>query len=280
MSSTLYIVATPIGNLDDLSLRALAVLKQVDQIIAEDTRHSARLMQHYAINTPLQAYHEFSSDAQTESVFQLLRQGRDVALISDAGTPLISDPGYRLVKRAHEEGFAVVPLPGACAAIAALSACGLATDRFSFEGFLPAKSKARRDALQALAAEPRTLVFYEAPHRIVECLQDMQDIFGADRLVTLARELTKTFETIRQQSLAAMLAWVVADHNQQRGEIVLVLEGARLQKNEAISADAERLIQLLQDEISPNRLSKVVADYCHIPKKKVYEHILSLKKQA
>lgn len=277
MSSTLYIVSTPIGNLDDLSLRAAAVLRAVDQIVAEDTRHSARLMQHYSINTPLQAYHEFSSDAQTESIFQLLRQGKDVALISDAGTPLISDPGYRLVKRAHEEGIKVVPVPGACAVIAALSVSGLPTDRFSFEGFLPAKAKARRDTLQALVNEARTMVFYEAPHRIVECLEDMQQVFGGERVVTMAREITKTFETIKQNPLAALVEWVKADSNQQRGEFVLVVEGLKEQKSDAISAEAERLVALLIDELSPNALSKVVAEYCQIPKKKVYEYILSLK---
>lgn len=277
MSSTLYIVSTPIGNLDDFSLRAAQVLRTVDQIVAEDTRHSARLMQHYAINTPVQAYHEFSSDAQTESIFNLLRQGKDVALISDAGTPLISDPGYRLVKRAHEEGIKVVPVPGACAVIAALSVSGLATDRFSFEGFLPAKQKARVDTLQALSNEPRTMVFYEAPHRIVECLADMQAVFGGDRVVTLARELTKTFETIRQATLVDLLAFVQSDSNQQRGEFVLVVDGAKEQKHEGITADAERLVALLMDEMSPNAVSKLVAEYCAIPKKKVYEYILSLK---
>lgn len=277
MSSTLYIVATPIGNLDDFSQRAIATLQQVDYVFAEDTRHSGRLLQHYAITTPMQAYHEFSDDAQIEKLFRLLEQGKNVALISDAGTPLISDPGYRLVKQAHEQNICVVPIPGACAAIAALSVAGLATDRFSFEGFLPQKSKARRDNLHALLTEPRTMVFYETPHRIVECLNDMLAVFGPDRPICLARELSKTFETIKLLPLGAMCEFVQADSNQQRGEFVLVLEGEKKQKAEQLGAEAERLAGLLKDELSPNTLSKIVAEYCAVPKKAVYEYILSLK---
>lgn len=279
MSSTLYIVATPIGNLDDMSQRALMILRQVDCIFAEDTRHSAKLLQHFAISTQVQAYHEFSTDAQTENVFRHLYQGKDVALISDAGTPLISDPGYRLVKRAHEEGISVVPIAGACAAIVALSASGLPTDRFGFEGFLPAKAKARLDYLQQLKQESRTLVFYEAPHRLLATLQAMQAVFGGERLVTLARELSKTFETIRQLTLAEMCAWVEQDSNQQRGEAVLVVQGLQQEKQEQLSEEARQLIALLLPELSPNRISKIVADYFKLTKKVVYDYILSLKNE-
>lgn len=277
MSSTLYIVATPIGNLDDISQRALMILRQVDCVFAEDTRHSAKLLQHFAISTQVQAYHEFSTDAQAENVFRHLYQGKDVALISDAGTPLISDPGYRLVKRAHEEGITVVPIAGACAAIVALSASGLPTDRFSFEGFLPAKAKARLDCLQQLKQESRTLVFYEAPHRLLATLQAMQAVFGAERLVTLARELSKTFETIRQLTLADMCVWVEQDSNQQRGEAVLVVQGLQQEKQDQLSDDARRMVALLTSELSPNKVSKLVADYFQLSKKIVYDYILSLK---
>ena len=277
MTPALYIVATPIGNLDDMTQRAIEVLRAVDCIAAEDTRHSARLLQHYAIQTPVKAYHEFGGEGQVENVFRYLAQGKSVALISDAGTPLISDPGYRLVTRAHESGIQVVPVPGASAVTAALSAAGLPTDRFCFEGFLPAKAGARRKSLAALQDEPRTLVFYEAPHRIAASLADMADILGPRR-VTLARELSKTFETIVQKPLDEMCAWVAQDNNQQKGEIVLVLEGAATGKQWQLGEDAQRLAVLLATEMPPQKASKLVADYCRVPKKQVYEYLLSLKK--
>lgn len=277
MTAALYIVATPIGHLDDISHRAVQVLAAVDYIAAEDTRHSARLLQHYAIQTPMLAYHEHAGEAQAEKLLTLLQQGKSIALISDAGTPLISDPGYRLVKDAHALGITVVPVPGASAVIAALSVCGLATDHFSFEGFLPAKAKARQDVLNSLATAERTLVFYEAPHRIVECLENMCASFGEGRRICLARELTKTFETIRQLPLVEMLAWVVEDANQQRGEIVLIVEGAKAVKAETITEEAQKLSALLLDALPPKQVSKIVAEYCQLPKKQVYEYLLSLK---
>lgn len=277
MTATLYIVATPIGNLDDISQRAVSILQQVDYIFAEDTRHSARLLQHCAINTPVQAYHDFSSMTQTERIIELLLAGKAIALISDAGTPLISDPGYRLVKKAHEENIKVVPIPGACAAISALCVSGLPTDRFSFEGFLPAKKQARIQTLQALAQEPRTMVFYEAPHRIKECLADFCEVFGDERKVVLARELTKTFETIRQLPLSLMQQWVADDNHQQKGEIVLVLEGYISQVEETLSMPAQQLVALLMEDLAPNKVSKIVAQHYALPKKMVYEYILSLK---
>jgi 16S rRNA (cytidine1402-2'-O)-methyltransferase len=278
MAATLYIVATPIGNLADMSFRAIEILKSVDYIAAEDTRHSAHLLQHYTINTPMLAYHEHSGDSQTEKVLGLLRDGKSVALISDAGTPLISDPGYRLVEKAQKLNMSVVPIPGSSAIIAALSASGLPTDHFSFEGFLPAKQKARRDVLSRLSEKSHTLVFYEAPHRILECIEDMCAIFGLQRRVTLARELTKTFETIKQKSLAEMLQWVQADTDQQRGEIVLIVEGAIQVKQTEIGVRAEALIKLLQDELPPKQVSKIVAEHYELAKKDVYEYVLDLKK--
>jgi 16S rRNA (cytidine1402-2'-O)-methyltransferase len=204
MTGILYVVATPIGNLDDISARAIHVLGHVARIAAEDTRHSARLLQHLGINTPLVAVHDHNEAGRVQSLINQLLAGDDIALISDAGTPLISDPGYRLVAAAHEASVRVVPIVGACAAIAALSAAGLPSDRFSFEGFLSAKTTARQVQLQALVNETRTLIFYEAPHRILECVQDMCAIFGEQRRVVLARELTKTFETIKQMTLAEL----------------------------------------------------------------------------
>ncbi len=278
MTATLYIVATPIGNLDDISYRAVDILKAVDYIAAEDTRHSSRLMQHYSITTPMLAYHEHSGESQTDKVIGLLQQGKNIALISDAGTPLISDPGYRLVKKLQELNLKVVPIPGASALLAALSAAGLPTDHFSFEGFLPARQKARMDVLQSLRDATRTLVFYEAPHRIVDSVNDMYEIFGGERRITLARELTKNFETIKQKSLSEMKGWVAEDQDQQRGEIVLVLEGAKPVLNSEIDSSAAALIELLVNELPPRQVSKIVAEHCSIPKKLVYDYVLSLKK--
>ena len=210
-AGTLYVVATPIGNLDDISARALKILSSVALIAAEDTRHSVRLLQHFGINTPLAACHEHNERDEGNRFITRLQAGDSVALISDAGTPLISDPGYHLVRQARAAGIAVVPVPGACALIAALSAAGLPSDRFIFEGFLPAKAVGRKARLSQLKEEPRTLIFYEAPHRILECLQDMESVFGAERPALLARELTKTFETLKGLPLAELRAFVESD---------------------------------------------------------------------
>ncbi len=277
MVASLYIVATPIGNMDDLSHRAIKVLQQVDTIAAEDTRHSARLMQHYSITTPMLAYHEHGGEIQTEKLITLLQQGKTVALISDAGTPLISDPGYRLVKKAHELSIPVIPVPGASAVISALSVAGLPTDRFSYEGFLPAKQKARLDKLTLLASDQRTLVFYEAPHRISDSLADMCTVLGEGRRITMAREITKSFETIRQKSLSEMQQWVAVDDNQQRGEIVLVVEGAKVEQQTELNDQAKALVALLQKELAPKVVSKIVAEHYDLPKKQVYDYILSIK---
>jgi 16S rRNA (cytidine1402-2'-O)-methyltransferase len=278
MTGVLYVVATPIGNLDDWSPRAVATLKAVAVVAAEDTRHSGRLLQHFGIGTPLVAVHDHNEGARVEGLVGRLAAGEDIALISDAGTPLVSDPGYRLVAAVQAAGLRVVPVPGACAAIAALSAAGLPSDRFSFEGFLPAKAAARRERLRALAAEPRTLIFYEAPHRIAECLEDMVAELGPARRVALAREITKAFETIRQLPLAQMRDWVAADANQQRGEIVLVLEGAP----EVAAADtdwreADRLLGILMAELPPRQAAALVAQITGLKKNALYERALAAK---
>jgi len=275
--AVLYVVATPIGNLDDWSLRAQATLRQVALIAAEDTRHSLRLLQHFAIDTRLVALHEHNEQGRVDALLAELAAGRDVALISDAGTPLISDPGYRLVAAAQAGGYTVVPVPGACAAIAALSAAGLPSDRFIFEGFLPARAGARQQRLRELAAETRTLIFYEAPHRIAECLDDLTAIFGPVRRAVLARELTKTFETIRQLPLAELTAWVAADANQQRGEIVLVVEGAPDVVGEAALQEAERILRVLLKELPVKQAAALAAEITGQKKNALYERALALK---
>lgn len=280
MSGVLYVVATPIGNLEDWSPRAVATLKAVSVIAAEDTRHSGRLMQHFDIGTRLMALHDHNEGAKVASLLADLREGRDIALISDAGTPLISDPGYRLVAAAQAAGLKVVPVPGACAAITALSAAGMASDRFVFEGFLPAKTAGRCERLQALAAESRTLIFYEAPHRIRDCLQDMVSVLGGARRITLARELTKTFETIRQLPLAEMLAFVSSDADQERGEIVLVLEGAPEQVGLQDWREVDRVLAVLLAELPVKQAAALAAGITGLKKNALYERALTLKNQA
>ena len=264
---TLYVVATPIGNLDDISARALHILRSVALIAAEDTRHSAR--------------HEHNERDQGGRFLARLQAGEDVALISDAGTPLISDPGYHLVRQARAAGVAVVPVPGACALIAALSAAGLPSDRFIFEGFLPAKSAGRRARLEQVKEEPRTLIFYEAPHRILECLEDMQAVFGDARPALLAREITKTFETLKGLPLAELRAWVAADSNQQRGECVVLVAGWDAPEGEAaVSAEALRVLDLLLLEMPLKRAAALAAEITGVRKNLLYQVALERQKDA
>lgn len=275
---SLYVVATPIGNLDDISARALRILREVALIAAEDTRHSVRLLQHFGIETPLAACHEHNERDQGGRFLARLQAGEDVALISDAGTPLISDPGYHLVRQARAAGVAVVPVPGACALIAALSAAGLPSDRFIFEGFLPARAAGRRARLEQVREEPRTLIFYEAPHRILECLQDMRDVFGADRPALLARELTKTFETLQGLPLAELSEWVAADSNQQRGECVVLVAGWQAPEGEeAVSAEALRVLDLLMAEMPLKRAAALAAEITGVRKNLLYQVALERK---
>ncbi|SEQ47337.1 16S rRNA (cytidine1402-2'-O)-methyltransferase [Pseudomonas cuatrocienegasensis] len=269
---TLYVVATPIGNLDDISARALKVLAEVSLIAAEDTRHSARLMQHFGIATPLAACHEHNERAEGSRFIARLQAGENVALISDAGTPLISDPGYHLVRQARAAGIAVVPVPGACALIAALSAAGLPSDRFIFEGFLPAKAVGRRARLEQVREEPRTLIFYEAPHRILESLEDMRAVFGEERPALLARELSKAFETLKGLPLGELCAWVAADSNQQRGECVVLVAGWQAPEGEdAVSAEALRVLDLLLAELPLKRAAALAAEITGVRKNLLYQ---------
>jgi 16S rRNA (cytidine1402-2'-O)-methyltransferase len=268
----LFVVATPIGNREDLSARAIETLRQVTLIACEDTRHSAPLLNSIGADAKRIALHDHNeAEASAGLVAQMLR-GESIALISDAGTPLVSDPGFRLVQAAAEAGLRVVPIPGPSALIAALSVAGLATDRFSFEGFLPNKSAARRSVLESLAHDARTLVFYEARHRIVESLDDMVSVLGAGREAVVARELTKTFETLLRGTLAEILERVRGDSDQQLGEFVVVVAGA-----EAMDADAQRLAEgrrvfdLLKDELPPSRAVRLAAEISGAPKNALYK---------
>lgn len=278
---TLYVVATPIGNLDDISARALRVLREVALIAAEDTRHSQRLLQHFGIATPLAACHEHNERDQGGRFIGRLQAGEDVALISDAGTPLISDPGFHLVRSARAAGIPVVPVPGACALIAALSAAGLPSDRFIFEGFLPAKATGRRQRLEVLREEPRTLLFYEAPHRLLESVEDMLVVFGPERPALLARELTKTFETLKGLPLAELREFIAADSNQQRGECVLLVGGWQAPEGEeAVSAESLRVLDLLLAEMPVKRAAALAAEITGVRKNLLYQAALARQGKA
>ena len=268
-AGTLHVVATPIGNLGDLSPRAQEILRGVAAICAEDTRHSGQLLAHFGIATPLLALHEHNEEAIAERMVARLLRGESLALVSDAGTPLVSDPGYRLVRAARAAGVRVSPVPGPCAAIAALSVAGLASDRFAFEGFLPAKSAARRERLRPLAAEPRTLVFYESSHRIVESLEDLCTVFGSDRPAVLARELTKLFETVLDDTLSGLLAAVQADANQRKGEFVLLVQGAG-EDADARLAEGRRVYALLGAHMPPSAAARLAAEITGAPRKALY----------
>lgn len=274
VEAALYIVATPIGNLEDITLRAVATLRSVNLIAAEDTRHTRRLLQHFEIDTPLTAYHEHSSDAEAVRLCQRIVSGDAVALVSDAGTPMISDPGYRLVRAAQAAGVRVVPVPGACAAIAALSASGLPSDRFLFAGFLPARTAARRTRLTQLAKESATLVFYEAPHRLQETLDDLVLCLGGAREATLARELSKTFETLRRDTLGHLVAFVAGDSNQCRGEIVLLVAGCTAPEPE-VDAPLAELMQALAARLPPREAASLLSTYSGVRKNRLYSDWLA-----
>ncbi|WP_454832075.1 16S rRNA (cytidine(1402)-2'-O)-methyltransferase [Pseudoxanthomonas wuyuanensis] len=268
-AGTLFIVATPIGNLGDMSHRGLETLRGVAAICAEDTRRSGQLLSHFGINKPLLALHEHNEDALAQRLVARLVAGESLALISDAGTPLVSDPGYRLVRAARAAGVPVSPVPGACAAIAALSVAGLPSDRFIFEGFLAAKVSARREHLARLAGETGTLVFYESSHRIAESLADMRAAFGDDRPAVIARELTKLFETVLDGTLAELQAKVEADDNQRKGEFVVVVQGAG-DDAEAQLAEGRRVYAMLNQHLPPSTAAKLAADITGAPRKALY----------
>ncbi|WP_336721114.1 16S rRNA (cytidine(1402)-2'-O)-methyltransferase [Acinetobacter soli] len=275
MSAQLFVVATPIGHLDDMTYRAIETLKSVSLVAAEDTRQSAQLFKHYNITTPLTACHDHNENHKINELIQRLKAGENIALISDAGTPLISDPGFKLVRAAQEHKIRVVPVPGACAAVAALSAVGLPSDRFSFEGFLPSKSSQRMLQLEKLKDETQTLIFYEAPHRILDCVKDMMQVFGAERPIGFAREITKTFETIKKMSLGELVSFVEHDHNQQKGEIVLIVGGNPVEKDMEQEKLDQLLTRLLQD-LSVKAASQLAADLTGIKKKIAYQRALEL----
>jgi len=271
------VVATPIGNLQDISLRALDVLKTVDAIAAEDTRHTSHLLSHFAIQKKLIAVHEHNEQKSAQILLERLQAGESIALVTDAGTPGISDPGAIVVDVLREAGVNVVPVPGASAVIAALSASGITTNGFMFHGFLPASGSQRRKALEGLKAYSCTLVFYEAPHRIVESVEDLVKVLGGDRRVTIARELTKTFETFHRCALQDAKMWLESDPNQQRGEFVLLVEAAVVVEVADISEDAERVLRLLLADLPLKQAVKLATEITGVKKNILYEFALKLK---
>ncbi|WP_426358701.1 16S rRNA (cytidine(1402)-2'-O)-methyltransferase [Pseudocolwellia sp. HL-MZ19] len=275
-AGTLYIVATPIGNLGDISQRALDVLSQVDLIACEDTRHTQKLLSAYSIKNKTMSMHDHNERQRQEHIAKLLTEGQSIALVSDAGTPLISDPGFHLVRHCRQQGLKVSPIPGACAAIAALSAAGLPTDRFSFEGFLPSKSGARQATLLNLANEERTMVFYDAPRRAIDTVADIVTVLGGERYVVIARELTKTFETIYSDTAENLLTWLNEDPNQLKGEMVLIIEGFKVDPN-AISPKIIDTLKLLLKEMKPKTACAITAEIYGVKKNALYDIALELK---
>ena len=272
LTGILYIVATPIGNLQDITQRALDTFAQVDLIAAEDTRHSGLLLSHYGIKKPFFALHDHNEQEKAHILVEKLKQGSNIALISDAGTPLISDPGFHLVRQCREAGIRIVPLPGACAAITALCASGIASDRFCFEGFLPAKSKARKDKLENIAEEDRTLIFYESTHRILDTLEDMQSVLGEERYIVLAREITKTWETITGNTIKNLREWLLEDPNRTKGEMVLIVEGKpKSDNNDEISPQAVKALELIAEELPLKKAAAIVAELYGYKKNALYQ---------
>ena len=274
--STLYIVATPIGNLADISQRALNILENVDVIACEDTRHTQRLLSAFSIKNRTMSMHDHNERQRQEQISSLLQEGKSVALVSDAGTPLISDPGFHLVRHCRQLGLAVSPIPGACAAISALSVAGLPTDRFTFEGFLPSKSGARQSTLNELANETRTMVFYDAPRRAIDTVEDIVTVLGGDRYVVMARELTKTFETVYSDTAENLLAWLQEDPNQLKGEMVLIIEGHKVDPN-AIPPHVIATLKLLLSEMKPKKACAIAAEIHGVKKNALYEYALAMK---
>lgn len=274
---TLYVVATPIGNLGDMTPRALDTLRTVDAIAAEDTRHSVGLLRHFGISKPLLAVHEHNEQQSAQGLIKRLQAGESIALVTDAGTPAVSDPGAVVVQAVRQAGLPIVPVPGVSAVITALSAAGITQPGFYFEGFLPATGSQRRKRLQALSAIPSTLVFYEAPHRIVECVQDLHDTLGGARSLTLARELTKTFETIHTCLLTEAVDWLMADPNQQRGEFVLLVHPDQPVKAEGLDKETLRILLRLLQELPLKQAVALATDITGHKKNELYEAALAWK---
>lgn len=273
---SLYIVATPIGNLADISQRALDILAQVDVIACEDTRHTGKLLSNFSIKNRTLSLHDHNERQRQEQIATMLKEGKSIALVSDAGTPLISDPGFHIVKYLRSQDLPVVPIPGPCALITALCASGLPTDRFSFEGFLPSKSGARKTTLAELANEPRTMVFYDAPRRAIDTVADIVEVLGAERQIVIARELTKTFETIHNDTAGNLLAWLQEDANQLKGEMVLIIEGHKVDPN-AISPQIITTLKLLLEELPPKKACAIAASIYGVKKNTLYDVALTMK---
>jgi len=276
MTGTLYIVATPIGNLDDITFRAFEVLKSVDFVLAEDTRHSKTLLSHLDISKPIRAFHEHNEREKTKAIISEIYSGKSIALISDAGTPLISDPGYFLVAQAKKEGLKVVPIPGPTALITALSASGLASDSFTFLGFLPSKKTARIKQLIGLAGRTETIIFYESPKRVLATLTDMQTIFGDSREVCLAKELTKAFETIHTGSIPNLIEYLTIDQNHQKGEFVILISATNKIDLAEAEIQLDSLLPILCAEMGTSKAAKIAAKITGIDKKKCYKRAMDL----
>lgn len=274
-TGTLYIVATPIGNLDDITSHALKVLADVDIIACEDTRHSGRLFANYGIKNRLMSFHQHNENESAAKFIQLLNEGNNIALVSDAGTPLISDPGYPLVKQAHENSITVVPIVGASAIIALLSCSGLPTNEFHFFGFLSAKSKQRQQQLAEIANFRGTSIIYESTHRILKCLDDMQVILGDDRIIAIGREITKTFETIKQASVLDMKEFVTSDNNQQKGEFVIAIAAQETVECFDVTKEQKQLAKLLGKELPPKKAAKITAEFLKGKSKEIYKYLIS-----
>ena len=276
MQGTLFIVATPIGNLDDITFRAVETLKVVDLVLAEDTRHSQKVLNHFNIKTPISAFHDYNEREKCNSVIDKLKQGDSIALISDAGTPLISDPGYVLVSVAKKNSVNVVPVPGPSALIAALSASGIPSDSFSFFGFLPSKQNARIKTLKMFASRPETIIVYESPKRISNTLADMLFVFGKDREVCLAKEITKTFETILTTNIPSLIDYISSDPSHQKGEFVILISSTAKKGKLEFDQQLDKLLPVLCSEMGPSKAAKLATKIIGIDKKYCYQRAIEL----
>lgn len=275
--STCYVVATPIGNIEDWSPRAIATLKTVDLIFAEDTRHSAKLMQLFSIATPMRSLHDHNETDRIDEILNLLNDDKSIAIISDAGTPLISDPGFKVVRALREHEQKVIPIPGVSALITALSVSGIATDRFSFEGFLPAKSSGRKSKMDALRKDPRTLIFYESSHRIIEMLKDAISVFGADRYAFIGREMTKHYESYISNTLEELLAYYQTHSDEQRGEYVVVIEGSSVEVEQSEGIDLNELLTILLAELPLKQAVSIAMKITKLSKNHIYQTALTIQ---
>lgn len=275
--STCYVVATPIGNIEDWSPRAIETLKTVDLIFAEDTRHSAKLMQLFSISTPMRSLHDHNETDRIDEILNLLNEDKSIAIISDAGTPLISDPGFKVVRALREHEQKVIPIPGVSALITALSVSGIATDRFSFEGFLPAKSSGRKSKMDALRKDPRTLIFYESSHRIIEMLKDAISVFGEERYAFIGREMTKRYESYISNTLEELLTYYQTHNDEQRGEYVVVIEGSNAETEQSEGVDLNELLEILLAELPLKQAVNIAMKITKLSKNHIYQTALTIQ---